>query len=103
VRGWACRVCCNGRYASEVENPIKRLYRKARKLRRRLGQTDGNMFLPFPGKPLGMHWSTYLRLRREGLALEDQLLECKRRNLPTLAEIRSLEMSLSMQAESEDH
>lgn len=103
VRAWACRVCCKGRYASEVESPIKRLYRRARKLRRRLGQTDGNMSLPFPGKPLHMHWSTYLRLRRLGLALEERLLDHKRRNLLPLAECRSLDVSLSMQAESEDH
>jgi hypothetical protein len=101
VRAWACRVCCNGRYASEVESPIKRLYRKARKLRRRLGQPDGNMFLPFPAKPLRMHWSTYLRLRREGLALEERLLECKRRSLLPMADCRLLEISLSIQAESE--
>lgn len=102
VRAWACRICCNGRYASEVEGPIKRLYRKARKLRQRLGQMDGNMFLPFPGKPLGMHWSTYLRLRREGLALEKRILDYKRRNLPSEVECRALERSLKMQDESED-
>jgi hypothetical protein len=102
VRAWACRVCCNGRYASETEGPVKRLYRKARKLRRRLGQTDGNMFLPFPGKPDGMHWSTYLTLRKEGLAIEKCILDYKRRNLPSPAECRSLEISLSMQAEGEN-
>jgi hypothetical protein len=99
---WACRICCKGRYASEVEGPIDRLYRKARKLRCRLGQLDPNMSLPFPGKPLGMHWSTYLRLRKEGLALEARLIQHLRRNLPGPARRRMLEISIKIEAESEE-
>lgn len=100
--GLACRVCCSGRYASEVESPIDRLYRKARKLRRRLGQTDGNMSLPFPEKPVGMHWSTYLRLRKDGLTLEKRLIEHMSRNLPSPARRRTLDTYLEVEAESEE-
>lgn len=98
-RGWVCRTCGNGRYTSEVEAPIDRLYRKARKLRSRLGQKDSNMMLPFPGKPTGMHWSTYLRLSREGLALEARLLVYMRRNLPDPVRRRLLDQSLEIEAE----
>jgi len=94
ARGWVCRICSSGRYASEVASPIDRLYRKARKLRCRLGQTDPNMMLPFPGKPNGMHWSTYLRLRKEGLVLEARLVDYMRRNLPDPARRRLLDRSV---------
>lgn len=97
--GWLCRICCNGRYASEVESPIDRLYRKARKLRCRLGQTNPDMTLPFPGKPSGMHWSTYLRLRKEGLAQEARLIGYMRRNLPDPARCRLLDRSLEAAVE----
>lgn len=101
-RGWACRICCHGRYASEVESPIDRLYRRARKLRRQLGQIDPNMMLPFPGKPPGMHWSTYLRLRKEGLEMEGRLLGHLRRNLPGPARIKVLDRLIELEADSED-
>ncbi len=103
VYGWICRICANGRYASEVKSPIDRRYRKARKLRRRLGQADPNMTLPFPGKPTGMHWSTYLRLRKQGLALEKRLLNYLRRNLPSPARLRMLNEDLKSEAESEEN
>lgn len=102
VRGWACRICCNGRYASEVESRSDRLYRKVRKLRRRLGQTDPRILtVPFPGKPTGMHWSTYLRLRRDGMADEAKLVDLLRRNLPGPARIKILDRSIEMEADSE--
>ena len=94
AHGWVCRICTNGRYISEVESQIDRLYRKARKLRCRLGQMDPNMQLPFPGKPTGMHWSTYLHLRKEGLALEARLIDYMRRNLLGPARRRLLDRSL---------
>jgi hypothetical protein len=100
VHGWICRICCDGRYASEVESPIHRLYRKVRKLRRRLGQTDLNLTLPFPGKPTGMHWSTYLRLRKEGLALETSLFDYLGRNLPGPARVRMLNEDLKSEDDS---
>lgn len=95
TRGWICRLCGDGRYASEVEPPLKRLYRRSRKLRRRLGQNDGNMFLPFPARPRGMHWSTYLRLRRHGLQLEDRLHAHLRRNELTKADLCSVDIAFS--------
>lgn len=99
ARGWACRICSSGRYASEVASPIDRLYRKARKLRCSLGQMDPNMQLPFPGKPDGMHWSTYLRLRKEGLLLEARLISYLRRNLPDPARRRLLDSTLEAHVE----
>ena len=99
ARGWVCRNCGNGRYACEVKSPIDRLYRKARKLRRRLGQADSNMMLPFPGKPSGMHWSTYLHFRKQGLELELRLLGYLRMNLPSPARRCLLDQSVEMEAE----
>lgn len=99
ARGWVCRICSSGRYASEVESPIDRLYRKARKLRCRLGQMEPDMQLPFPGKPTGMHWSTYLRLRMEGLALEARLIGYMRRNLPAPARRHLLDQLIEAEVE----
>lgn len=88
---WACRVCCRAHYASEVEGPLDRLYRKARKLRRSLGQDDPNMTLPFPAKPLGMHWSTYLALREQGVAVEKVIIDALDRKFPDPARCRVLD------------
>jgi hypothetical protein len=46
-----------------------------------------------------MHWSTYLRLSREGLALEARLLVYMRRNLPDPVRRRLLDQSLEIEAE----
>lgn len=99
ANGFICRICSNGRYASEVESPIDRLYRKARKLRCKLGQPDPDMMLPFPAKPTGMHWSTYLRLRRQGLAIETRLIDYMRANLPEPSRRRVLDQSIKAHAE----
>lgn len=61
--GYVCRICANGRYASELASPRDRKLRKALKARKRLGQQAGGIVAPFPQEPKHMHWATYLRIR----------------------------------------
>lgn len=57
---FACRNCQRLPYASQHEGLIDRMYRKAGKIRRRLGLED---ITGDPSdKPKGMHWTTYWRL-----------------------------------------
>ncbi len=63
-RVFVCRDCYQLAYGSQRNKPIQRAIAKAQKIRRRLGG-DERLFAPFPGKPKGMHWSTYERLRRQ--------------------------------------
>lgn len=67
---WGCRICMDGRYASEHKSPQARRLQKAFKLRERLGQTEGNLHLPFPERPRHMHQRTYDRIRAEAKAIE---------------------------------
>ena len=68
-----CRKCINGRYAVELLKPLDRKITKAIELRARLGQTVGGLLAPFPAKPKWTRWHTYLRLRAEGLKLEQEI------------------------------
>ena len=67
---WGCRICMDGRYASEHKSPQDRRFQKAFKIRKRLGQTEKNLLLPFPERPRHMHRRTYDRIRAEAKALE---------------------------------
>ena len=59
---FACRHCHRLAYDSQNETPYLRAIRRVRKIRMRLGA--GFSFAePFPDKPPGMHWRTYLRMR----------------------------------------
>jgi hypothetical protein len=59
---FACRHCYRLSYESQNETPYLRSIRRVRKIRMRLGA--GFSFAePFPDKPPGMHWRTYLRMR----------------------------------------
>ncbi len=58
----ACRKCFKLAYKSERENSTYRLYRKADKIRNRLGWGAG-IALPDGVKPKGMHWKTFDRLK----------------------------------------
>jgi hypothetical protein len=59
---FACRHCYDLAYESQQESLRYRGLGKAQKIRMRLGG-GVNMFDDFPGKPKGMHWRTYVRLR----------------------------------------
>jgi hypothetical protein len=73
---FACRHCHGLAYDSQNETPYLRRIRRARKIRMRLG-TGFSFAEPFPDKPRGMHWLTYLRMRLaagESIAIYDQRL-----------------------------
>lgn len=59
---FACRHCFSLAYKSERENSTYRLYRKADKIRVRLGWGAGVALLS-GGKPKGMHWKTFYRMK----------------------------------------
>ena len=82
-RGYVCRLCTGLPYKSECEVLEDRLYRRMRKLRKRVGAADGDTEQPlwhYP-KPKYMHQSTYERLgelaeeaRMEWLEVRDEKL-----------------------------
>ena len=57
-----CRHCHGLHYGCQQETDLDRMYRKTRKIRRRLG---GSMNLPemIWRKPKGMHWATFQQLK----------------------------------------
>jgi hypothetical protein len=59
-----CRHCYRLPYASQQENSIDRLKRKARKIRESLGASN-NLGDPVWEKPKGMHWRMFERLLQE--------------------------------------
>jgi hypothetical protein len=61
---FACRHCHSLAYVSQRKPAWRRGLNLAQSIRERLGGT-ANMYDPFPGKPKGMHWRTYLELRRQ--------------------------------------
>lgn len=68
----ACRVCLGLRYACQHENVRDRMFRRANAIRKRLGWKPG-IANPPGGKPKGMQWRTYRRLRDEHEQLADAL------------------------------
>jgi len=77
-----CRHCHNLSYNSQREDMVSRLASKAQKIRERLGGHPGLAY-PFPEKPKGMHWKTYVRRHweAEDLEHESMLAMLKRFNL----------------------
>jgi hypothetical protein len=59
---FACRQCHRLAYPSQRLVGFRRAVNRAQAIRKRLGGT-ANLFEPFPKKPKGMHWRTFLRLR----------------------------------------
>lgn len=59
---WACRACQNLAYFSESEDAIGRLWRKQRKLEKRLGEHWR--------RPNGMHRATYERILEKLVGIE---------------------------------
>src|SRR5271166_295607 len=51
------------------DSPIRRAGRRAQMIKMRLGGSNDPLE-PFPQKPRGMHWRTYLRLRDQANAAE---------------------------------
>jgi hypothetical protein len=72
---------------ARTRRPSLRAIRRVRKIRMRLGA--GFSFAePFPDKPPGMHWRTYLRMRvaaGEAIALHDQLMPARGQGLKEIA------------------
>jgi len=56
-----CRHCYDLRYESQRENKIYRAIHRAQNIRERLGGSR-SMLKPFPERPKGMHYNTYMRL-----------------------------------------
>ena len=56
-----CRHCYDLTYRSRQASDRLGPLHKARRIRQRLGGS-ANLMEPFPARPKGMHWSTYLRL-----------------------------------------
>ena len=71
---WGCRLCLRGRYRSEHMSPKDRRLHAAFKVRNRLGQKKGGIFVRFPPKPKGMHWRTYEEIRLTALRRESEIL-----------------------------
>ena len=67
-----CRHCRQLAYESQREPPHYRALNRAQAIRMKLGGS-GSMDEPFPWKPKGMHWRTYLRWVRKSKAIEERL------------------------------
>ena len=72
-RYFSCRQCNGLSYATQKEDDGDRASAKADKLRKRLGWPVG-IFNGDGGKPKGMHWETYLRLKSQHDALVQVIL-----------------------------
>ena len=68
-RYFLCRECHGLAYGCQRESKSTRLMHKAQKIRIWLGGTP-SLMTPFPEKPRGTHWSTYLRLQDRALRAE---------------------------------
>lgn len=82
---FVCRHCCRLVYKSQREREIARASRRAQKIRFRLNGTTDLTF-PFPDRPKGMHWRTYMALRHEAEEAEARTwagiaawLECRQK------------------------
>jgi hypothetical protein len=78
---FACRRCCDLRYASQCEDYAHRAMSKAQAIRVRLGGSAA-MLDEFPPKPKGMRWKTYRLLRARAEELWEWSLRVSLRLLP---------------------
>jgi hypothetical protein len=79
-RYFACRDCGGLSYATQKESAGDRASTKADKLRKRLGWAAG-ILNGDGGKPKGMHWTTYQRLKSDHDALVQVTLQDMGRKL----------------------
>lgn len=63
-RYFLCRHCYDLVYESQRESKRHRLLRIEQNIRMRLGGST-SIAEPFPPKPKGMHWNTYIRLKNK--------------------------------------
>lgn len=66
-----CRKCIGALYACQSESHHDRLYRKARKLRHKLG-ANNNLTQPIIVKPKGMSWRKYTVLKANAAIAADK-------------------------------
>ncbi len=71
---YRCRKCHRLKYESQYETGWRRAESRACRISQRLGGT-GIIDDPFPAKPKGMHWATYVRLARHHEALTGEFVE----------------------------
>ena len=71
---YRCRKCHRLKYESQYETGWRRAESRACRISRRLGGT-GVIDDPFPPKPKGMHWATYVRLAQHYEALTGEFVE----------------------------
>ena len=71
---FACRHCHRLAYQSQRENKYERAERRAERVRRKLGWSPG-ILNDDGGKPKGIHWSTFERLKSQHDALVEASLE----------------------------
>lgn len=70
---YVCRHCINANYATQLMQPIDKLFRKVEKIRHRLGWQAG-IANGHGSRPKGMHRKTYDRLVSEHDRIADHLL-----------------------------
>jgi hypothetical protein len=78
-----CRQCMGLSYASQREIPLRRVGRRAQMIKMRLGGSNDPLE-PFPQKPRGMHWRTYLRLRDQANAAKAEAEYLWAKSIPGL-------------------
>ena len=68
---FGCRHCYHLSYDSRNEDARARAISKAQKIRVLLGASP-SLYEEFPGKPRGMWWRTYRKLRKQSLQAENK-------------------------------
>ena len=66
-----CRHCYDLTYTCSNASPLKRIFDRTEKLRRKLGGDNDPFLSPIPERPRGMHRSTYKKIADELRRLEN--------------------------------